>query len=85
MPGYSAEGKRYVKDHIDKNFTIIRPDGPGYPVAGLPDNNNMMVIVKERYDYRINITVPNGLMAVTGGRLTVRKSDDEILRIYENL
>jgi hypothetical protein len=72
MLGYSAEGKRYVKDHIDKNFTLIRPDGLGYPMVGLPDNLNIMAIIKERYDFRINRTVPGGVMAVTGGKLTGR-------------
>ena len=67
--GYSETGWRCVKDHIDRNFTIIRTDGFGYPILGYPDEHNMWAIVKERYDYTINITVPSGMNAVTGGRL----------------
>ena len=68
--GYAAEGWRYVKDHIDKNFTLIRTDGFGYPVIGYPTDAKMMIISQEHYDYRINITVPNGMSVVTAGKLT---------------
>jgi aminopeptidase N len=69
MTGYSNDGWRYVKDHIARDFTMIRPDGFGYPVIGLPDEADMMAIVKERYDYSLKITVPENLVAVSGGEL----------------
>jgi hypothetical protein len=67
--GYAAEGLRYIKDHIDRNFTIIRTDGFGYPVVGYPNDRDVMAVVNERYNYEINVTVQNGLIAVTGGEL----------------
>lgn len=67
--GYSLEGWRYVKDHIDRNFTIMRTDGFGYPVIGYPTDQDMMAVANERFDYEINITFQNGLKAVTGGEL----------------
>jgi hypothetical protein len=70
--GYSSEGWRYVKDHIDKSFTLIRTDGFGYPVIGYPSENDMMQIGKQKYDYQIKITVPEELIAVTGGKLVDR-------------
>lgn len=70
--GYSNEGWRYVKDHIDKNFTIIRTDGFGYPVIGYPDAENMMCIVREKYDYNIDITLPSDVVPVSGGILAGR-------------
>lgn len=69
MSGYSNDGWRYVKDHIARDFTLIRPDGFGYPIVGLPDEVNMMAIVKERYDYNLRITVPENLVVVSGGEL----------------
>jgi len=76
--GYSAEGWRYVKDHIDKNFTIIRTDGFGYPIIGYPNERDMMKIAQQQYDYLINITVPNEMLVVTGGKLINQtRTDDE--------
>jgi hypothetical protein len=74
--GYSEAGWRYVKDHIDKKFTIIRTDGFGYPVLGFPNEQDMLAIVKERYDYLIDLTVPSGMMAVTGGELIDHREAD---------
>jgi len=83
--GYSAEGWRFVKDHIDKNFTIIRTDGFGYPVIGYPNEKDMMLIVQEQYDYLINITVPNEMIVVTAGKLIDRtKTDDETTFIFRS-
>lgn len=83
--GYSAEGWRYVRDHIDKGFTLIRTDGFGYPVIGYPDEQDMMMIAQEKYDYQINITVPDELLAVTGGKLIdTFKNDNEITYEFRN-
>lgn len=83
--GYSTEGWRYVKDHIDKNFTLIRTDGFGYPVIGYPIEKDMMQIVKQKYDYNIKITVPEGLIAVTGGELVDKTiSNNETTYIFRN-
>ncbi len=67
--GYANEGWRYVRDHISRDFTIIRTDGFDYPVIGYPDEQNMMAIIKERYDYLINITLPEGATPVSGAEL----------------
>ncbi len=75
--GYSETGWRYVKDHIDKSFTIIRTDAFGYPILGYPNERDMMAIAKERYDYMINITIPSELIAVTGGELVDQIQNDK--------
>jgi len=81
--GYAEAGWRYVKDHIDKNFTIIRPDGFGYPILGYPNDRDMMAIAKERYDYLINVTIPNEMIAVTGGKLIDQtKTDGETTYVF---
>jgi aminopeptidase N len=83
--GYSETGWRYVKDHIDKNFTILRTDGFSYPVIGYPDDEDMWAIVTERYDYTIRVTVPAGLTAVTGGRLIDRtETGDKTTFVYHS-
>ena len=83
--GYSEEGMRYVKDHIDRNFTIIRTDGFGYPVIGYPNEQEMMIIAKEKYKYLINITVPKEMIVVTGGKLINQIiSDNETTFIFRS-
>jgi Peptidase family M1 domain len=75
--GYANEGWRYVRDHISKDFTIIRTDGFDYPVIGYPDEQNMMAVIKERYDYLINITLPEGVTPVSGAELVNKVSEGE--------
>ncbi|MBN2030052.1 hypothetical protein JW824_07370 [bacterium] len=83
--GYSAEGWRYVKDHIDRNFTLIRTDGFGYPIMGYPDERDMMMIAQEQYDYLINITVPSDMFVVTGGKcIGVTKTDNEATFVFRS-
>jgi hypothetical protein len=83
--GYSGEGWRYVKDHIDKDFTIIRTDGFDYPVLGYPNEQGMMAITKEQYNYSIKITVPYGITAVSGGELIDQtKTDDETTFVFQS-
>lgn len=83
--GYSEAGWLYVKDHINKNFTIIRTDGFGYPLLGYPNDRDMMAIVKERYDYLINITVPNGLIVASGGELIDQtETDNETTYVFRS-
>ena len=76
MFGYSADGWRYVKDNIDRNFTMIRTDGYGYPVIAYPNEKDMMP-AQVRHDYTIRVTVPEGMNVVTGGKLTERSGSGE--------
>lgn len=85
ITGYSNEGWRYVKDHIAPDFTIIRPDGFGYPVIGYPNEADMMAIVKERFDYGVSVTVPENLIAVSGGELMhVENNKNEKTYTYQS-
>ena len=76
--GYVETGWRYVKDHIDEEFTIMRTDGFGYPIVGYPTENDMMAIVKERYHYFLDVAVPDGLIVANGGQLIKKKKHDGV-------
>jgi len=83
--GYSAEGWRYVKDHISEDFTIIRTDGFGYPIIGYPSESEMWHILQEKYDYKVNVTVPAEKVVVTGGKSTDwTRNGDEITYSFVN-
>ena len=69
LKGYSEQGWRYVKDHVDREFTMMRWDGYGYPVLAIPDDNVVSKFFNFRFDYAINVTVPIDLVVATGGTL----------------
>ena len=68
--GYSNEGWMYVKDHIDKEFTIMRKDGFGYPALGYPNLQRNRMAGFPSYDYTLSVTVPEDLVVANGGKLT---------------
>lgn len=82
--GYSADGWRYVKDHIDRSFTMVRTDGFGYPVVGYPNDRDMMR-AWERYDYEVQVCVPEGLTVATAGALTsLTEAGDETCYVFRS-
>ena len=80
LKGYAEQGWRYVKDHIDRDFTMMRCDGYGYPVIGIPDDTAMYKIDAFRFDYTMNITVPKGLVVANGGKLNGKEETGSTVR-----
>ena len=74
--GYSEVGMKYVKDRVDKKFTIIRPDCWAYPRVGYPSWKVNRAAGFQSFDYLLIVTVPDSLVVANGGKL-VRK-------IYKN-
>ncbi len=72
--GYTEVGWNYVKDKIDPNFTILRPDCMAYPELGYPSNKINKQFPKANFNYRVSITIPDSLIAVNGGSLVSANS-----------
>ena len=68
--GYAETGMSYIKDHIDLNFTILRPDCLSYPILGYPEFSTIKSISLQNFEYEIKLNIPNNLCAVNGGILT---------------
>lgn len=84
--GYSDEGWMYVKDHVDKDFTIMRQDGFGYPVVGYPHFQVNRKAGLGSFDYTLSVTVPEGLVVANGGKLTGRSTIEGLTTYtYTNL
>lgn len=84
--GYSNDGWMYVKDHIDKKFTIMRLDGFGYPVVGYPSDKANRRSGLQNYDYILSVTVPEELVVANGGKLTGKSTmDGQTTYTYTNL
>ena len=71
--GYSETGMRYVRDRVDPEFTIIRPDAYAYPKVGVPCLGTLRATGLTYYDYRVSVSVPDSMVVANGGEL-VRRS-----------
>ena len=70
--GYSEVGMRYVKDQVDEEFTIIRPDCKAYPEVGYPSWKVNRAAGLQRFNYLVNVTVPHLLVVANGGELVAK-------------
>jgi hypothetical protein len=83
--GYS-EVMRYVKDHINKDYTVLREDCRAFPEVGYPSWETTRSKVLQSFDYTASITVPDSLVVANGGELISKnESDGEITYTYRSL
>ena len=83
--GYS-EVMRYVKDHINKDYTVLREDCRVFPEVGYSSWKANQRKVLQSFDYTASITVPDSLVVANGGELISKtKSDDKITYTYQSL
>jgi len=86
LAGYTETGMLYVKDRIDRAFTIFRPDCLAYPQVGYPSWKTNRAAGLQSFDYSIKVTVPSDLAAANGGRLTGKfPFDHTVLYAYRNI
>lgn len=71
-----AEVWGYVKDRIDRDFTIIRDDSSAYPSVGYPSRRANKPKILQRFSYRAQITVPDPLRVANGGKLVDKRVED---------
>lgn len=84
--GYAETGWRYVKDHVDRDYTIMRMDGFGYPQLGYPSDKVNRKAGLQNFDYRISVTVPEDLVVANGGKMLAKTLDDgKVTYTYVNI
>jgi hypothetical protein len=64
--GY-PEVMAYVKDRIDENYSLLRPDAFAYPVLAEPTFASALAANDTRFTYDITATVPKGYRVACGG------------------
>lgn len=71
--GYGETGN-YVKEKISKAFTMVRPDGLAYPKVGYPSWKVNKRSGFQSFNYLLNVTVPDAIVAANGGELVGKSS-----------
>jgi hypothetical protein len=84
---YSEIGWLYVRDRVDRDFTIIRPDALAYPVVGYPSWEANRAAGPQSFAYLARITVPADRFVANGGRLLglAPGPDGHVTFTYENI
>ena len=80
--GYSETGMNYIKDKIDPDFTIIRPDCISYPIIGKPVFSTLRSVAQQNFNYDIKITIPDSLFVVNGGALLSKKTNNGLTEFH---
>jgi hypothetical protein len=77
LVGYTETGALYIRDRIDRNFTILREDAYAFPVPGTLSWKLNRRIPRVDFAFRARIRVPNELTAVAGGSLVARETEGD--------
>jgi hypothetical protein len=64
--GY-PEVMAYVKDRIDEDYSLLRPDAFAYPILAEPTFTSALAASDTKFTYDITATVPKGYRVACGG------------------
>lgn len=67
LVGYVESGSLYIKDHIDREFTIIREDAFAFPRAGVLSHQLNRRALRPDFTFDARITMPKGGVVAAGG------------------
>jgi hypothetical protein len=83
--GY-PEVMAYVRDRIDKEYALLRPDAYAYPMVARPSFESTIASYNDLFSYDVEATVPNGYVAACGGEAvgTRRPSPDSTTFIFKS-
>jgi aminopeptidase N len=84
--GYAETGMAYVRDHIERSFTLLRDDAFAFPHIGYPSVTANRRAPFPSYDYLARITVPESLVVVNGGRVVERTfAEGLVTYVYQSV
>jgi hypothetical protein len=67
LVGYTETGSLYIKDRVDRDFTIIREDAYAFPTLGVAEWRVNRSLRREPFAFVAAITVPVGMVVAAGG------------------
>lgn len=63
---YTETGMRYVRDHVDHDFTILRSESFAFPQLRIPSYEGLRAMPRGEFTYAMRLTVPSDLVVATG-------------------
>jgi hypothetical protein len=79
LVGYTETGSLYIKDHVSRDFTIIREDAYAFPTLGVPSWTSNRAARREPFVFAARVTVPAGLVVAMGGERGERAERDSVV------
>jgi len=61
LVGYTETGMQYVRDRVDRDFTILRTDALAFPSVGVPSIAVLRNLPRNDFSFSARITVPSNL------------------------
>jgi len=84
--GYTETGMLYVRDTIDADYTLLRPDAYAFPWIGYPHTGVNRSAGLATFDHEIRVTVPESLVVASNGRLTdVQREGERATYSFESI
>ncbi|MGD8496053.1 MAG: hypothetical protein PVF05_07650 [Gemmatimonadales bacterium] len=63
---YTETGMRYVQDHVDRDFTILRSESFAFPQVRVPSYAGLRSMPRGEFTYSMRLTAPSDLVVATG-------------------
>ncbi|MDI6767838.1 MAG: M1 family aminopeptidase [Bacteroidota bacterium] len=76
--GYS-EVIPYVRDRINEQYSLLRPDALAYPIVSHPSFPVLLESYQSKFTFDIQATVPSGFVAACSGELLGRASERDFV------
>ena len=82
--GY-PEVMAYVRDRVDENYSLLRPDSLAYPVLARASFQSMLAAFHSAFTYRVATEVPAGHVVACGGRpVETKRTADTVTFVFES-
>jgi hypothetical protein len=79
LVGYAETGSLYIRDHVDRDFTIIREDAFAFPTLGTPSRAAVRSLARAPFTFSAAVTVPVGLVVAIAGRALDKQTRDSLI------
>lgn len=85
LVGYTEVGWRYVRDHVNREFTILREDAFAFPVLGNPSMAARRATPSGEFTFSAEVTVPDDLVVSLGtAESEIRESEGKRTWVFRS-
>jgi len=82
--GY-PEVMAYVRDRIDEDYSLLRPDSLAYPMLARASFQSWMAAHRSQFTYRIETEVPAGYVVACGGKpVEAKRTANTTMFVFES-